>query len=306
MNNDISFWQQNPGLWIEKFLDIKLYKKQWEICNAVATKSRVSIRSAHGMGKSLILAAIFIWFLYTHKDSKALTTATSWAQVENVLWSEIAKLHNRLKEKVTKTGELLQTRLKIGPNWFGFGFSTDKPDTLQGIHAENLLLIVDEAAGVPLNIFEPAMSLMTSGKGNKMVLIGNPTDPNGFFAETHRDPRLQFHCIHISAFDSPNIEQDEEGNWRNKDPMPYEGQITSYDWIEEIRRTKGEGSSYWVSRVEGDFSTASDDQLIDGRYIAAAMHKGAILRRLLKRLNEDQVVLSSQQIAQLTGRVDNR
>jgi phage terminase large subunit len=50
----------------------------------------------------------------------------------------------------------------------------ETPEALAGVHSENVLLVVDEASGVPEPVFEAAAGSM-SGHSATTLLLGNPT-----------------------------------------------------------------------------------------------------------------------------------
>ena len=72
-----------------------------------------------------------------------------------------------------------------------------------GWHSENILVIVDEASGVPDPLFEVIQGTLTTAHA-RLLLIGNPTRMDGYFAESHR--RAGWHKLKISAYDTPNFE----------------------------------------------------------------------------------------------------
>ena len=71
---------------------------------------------------------------------------TNRAPVRKVLWREIRRAYG--KAKVPLGGEILQTELRIADRWYAFGFSPDEPTNFSGLHAEYVLVIIDEATGV--------------------------------------------------------------------------------------------------------------------------------------------------------------
>jgi hypothetical protein len=65
---------------------------------------------------------------------------------------------------------------------FGRKPSDKNPTGLQGFHEKYILVIVDECAGIPAELWEAAESL-ASNKAGVILAVGNPTDPNSHFAE---------------------------------------------------------------------------------------------------------------------------
>lgn len=225
-----------PGLW----------SKQVEILQACITESLIAIRSGHGLGKTYILACIVIWWLYARRGL-VVTTASTWNQVEKVLWREIASLFSKARVKLP--GELLQAELRISRDWFAIGMSTDNPTAFQGQHHERLLVLVDEAPGVAEPIHQAIGSLATGDK-NCIVMVGNPTEVSGTFHEAFR--RGSWFRVHMSCWDHPNV-------ITGRSIIP--GAVTR-KWCEQKLAQWGENSPLYASRVLGDFPRSGSDAVI--------------------------------------------
>lgn len=250
--------RQDPVFFVRQVLGGDPWEKQEEILEAVRDHRRVAVRACHGVGKTKVAAWVALWFLYCHKNSKVITTAPTWHQVENLLWREIHAAH--AASRIPLGGKVLQTQIELGKQWFALGLSTDKPERFQGFHAEDILLIVDEASGVEQYIFDAAEGFLTS-IGAKLLLIGNPTQLSGEFYNAFRSPL--YHKIHISAFDSPNLKA-------GKIVRPY---LVTPEWVEDKRLKWGETSPLWYSRVLGEFPEQGDDTLIPLAWIEAAQQR---------------------------------
>src|SRR5581483_4456911 len=142
--------QENPVYFVEGIFGDTLWQKQQDIINSIRDFKYTTVRSCHGAGKSFIAARIVLWFLYSFANSKVITTAPTFRQVEDILWREIASAMS--KKRFSLEGQLNQTSLDLGNDWFALGLSTNEPSRFQGFHATHILLIVDEASGVPQNI----------------------------------------------------------------------------------------------------------------------------------------------------------
>lgn len=250
--------RQDPVFFVRQVLGGDPWEKQEEILKAVRDHKRVAVRACHGVGKTKVAAWVALWFLYTHPNSKVITTAPTWHQVENLLWREIHAAH--AASRIPLGGKVLQTQIELDKQWFALGLSTDKPERFQGFHAEDILLIVDEASGVQQYIFDAAEGFLTS-IGAKLLLIGNPTQLSGEFYNAFRSPL--YHKIHISAFDSPNLKA-------GKIVRPY---LVTPEWVEDKRFKWGENSPLWYSRVLGEFPEQGDDTLIPLAWIEAAQQR---------------------------------
>lgn len=241
--------KEDPVFFVKHVLGINtLWEKQEEILMSVRDNKNTSVRSCHGAGKSFVSASTVVWFLVTHPYSIVITTAPTGRQVKEILWQEIAKLSSR--SKIPLGGQLLTTRWAIDGGWFALGFSSDETDKFQGYHAKDMLVVVDEACGVPANIFEGIDSMLTSGDGNKLLMIGNPTEPSGRFYDSFKSPL--YNKIHIDAFETPNLKAGKIVN-------PF---LVTPQWVEDRRIEWGEDSPQWLSRVRGEFPEQGSDTFI--------------------------------------------
>lgn len=263
----INLWRKKP---IEYFKDtwndIILWDKLEEILVGVGKHKKVVVPSGHGIGKTFLAARIVIWFLYCFPPAKVITTAPTWSQVEKILWSEIGKAYG--DSKMPLGGRLLTTSLTLDKDWFAVGISTRESvaerefgaSKFQGFHSPNLLVILDEAAGVSNAIWTATDTLVT-GDNNKILAIGNPMSPSGDFYEACKSPLWE--KIHISCFDHPNI----------KGGMSIPGAV-SKEWIEDKRIKWGEGSPLWQAKVLGEFPDEGTDTLVPLSWYENSLTKG--------------------------------
>jgi len=261
----VTEWQNSP----EKFFkdhwpDIFLWPKLYEILDALKNNRRVVVPSGHGVGKTWLMARIALWFLFSYAGAKVITTAPTWGQVENLLWSEIRKAYT--DSKIPLGGRILNTEIKIAEDWFAVGFSTSGVASerefgtpkFQGYHSENLLVLLDEAAGVKPEIWVSVDALVV-GENNKVLAIANPTSPTGHFYEACKSPLWQ--KVQISCFDHPNIVE-------NK--VLVQGAVTR-EWIEERRIEWGIDSPLWKAKILGDFPDEGSDTLIPLSWLEACV-----------------------------------
>lgn len=274
--------RENPVGFIENpkiGLGERLWAKEKEIFETVRDHKYISVKSCHSSGKTFSAGRVALWFNVAFKDSVVLSTAPTFKQLKNQLWSE-------LRYSVANCGieipEPNKTDLSITEIWYSLGVSTDQIENLQGFHSKSgyVLVIVDEASGIDEKIFGAIDSLMTS-EGAKLLLIGNPTSRVGSFYDSFRDE--SFKNISISAFDTPNFtefgitEKDvKSGVWEekvtDKYPRPY---LITPNWVSEMVRKHGiEGYAYRV-RCLGEFPVQDKDT-----YIAANLVEDAIERDL--------------------------
>lgn len=241
-----------------------MWSKQKEICQALVDHDRVAVPSCHSAGKSFLAGRIAAWFLSCHEPGEAflVTSAPSWSQVRAVLWREINRAHG----KGSLPGHTNQTEWWINNELVGFGRKPDDHDmtAFQGIHQRRVLIILDEACGVPTALWNAAETLVSNLHG-KILAIGNPDDPVTEFGRVCKRGS-GYHVVPISAFDTPNF---------TSEPVPdrLRELLVHPNWVEERKKRWGEHSPIYIAKVLGQFPEASDDALISPRHVYAAVER---------------------------------
>jgi len=248
--------------------------KQGEILEALRDNRAVYVRSCHDSGKTWLAAHAVLWWLLAHpSDAVVVSTAPSFSQVEQLLWREIAAAYGRAK--VPLGGRLLTTRLDLGPRWFGIGLATDQPVNLMGFHSTNLLLVVDEADGVPASIWTALDGILTTAN-SKTLAVGNPLSSGSEFhrrhdaALTQRDAK----CIKIAASDVLPL--------TDRGRHPY---LLQRSWVDEKRERWGEGSALYQGKVLAEWPDQGTDVLIPLAWLERA--RGRAVRKGLRSYGVD-------------------
>jgi len=149
----------------------------------------------------------------------------------------------------------MMTEWKIGNEVVADGFSpADHNETaVQGIHAENLLIVVDEAGGISNTIGQALEALMT-GDHTRLLVLGNPpTDNLGSWFERICNNPL-FNVIPISAYDTPNFTGEKVGPWRRN--------LVDQRWVDEVTLAFGSDSPFVQARVFARFPRSSASGVI--------------------------------------------
>ena len=201
-------YKDDPETFIIKVFGVKkLYREQIKVLRDIMKYNRIAIKSGHGIGKTALLALIILWWISTHAFCRIIMTSPSQHQLYDVLIPELMKWRN--KAKLENFIEITATRVWIKgyyKEWFGFARSCKKGENISGGHDKNLLVVIEEASGVESEILEALEGALTQ-KGNKIIMIGNPTKIEGaFFNAFHRDRDL-YKCHTFNAEESENVDK---------------------------------------------------------------------------------------------------
>jgi len=256
-------YQTEPELWAQdRAPSIELWSKQREIMRSVVTNRNTAVKSCHSAGKSFTAAFTTSWWIDAHPPGEAfvVTSAPTGVQVKAILWREITRMHSALE----LPGRTNQVEWYLGDELVAFGRkpSEYEPTAFQGIHALHVLVILDEACGIPASLWEAASSL-TSNENGRILAIGNPDDPASHFAEVCQ--RDTWHTITISAFDTPNF-TDEPVSDRLR------SLLVSRQWVEEKKIEWTESSPLYVSKVTGEFPTDAQDGVVPNSWAQQCMY----------------------------------
>lgn len=283
------------------------WKVQRQIAQSINTNQEVAIKSCHGAGKSWLAARIGLWFSATRRPSIVITTAPGDRQVRGILWKEIRVAY--AGAKVPLGGRMLTQELRFDDDWWMWGFTAPSydPNRFQGFHEANILIIVDEAAGVSSEIYE-AIDGVLSSENAKLLMIGNPTDPIGKFADAFKIPEVK--KFTISAFDTPNFtnfgiteEKIVDGSWRElitSRVLPYPKLVTP-EWVSRRYKRWGLSSPMYQARVRAQFPKQGTNTLIP-----LSLVENACIRKLptttpielgvdIARFGEDETVIVVRQ-----------
>lgn len=241
----IKEWRKHgPALFAKEALGATPTEQQYEASKAIVETRRVSIRSGHGTGKSAFMAWCVLWFMVCYFPCKVPCTAPTSHQLSDILWAEIAKWLRKMRDRLPQLAEEYEWSserfyMREHPNEsFAVARTSrpENPEALQGFHSENILFLIDEASGVPEQVFQVAEGALSTD-GAFVVMAANPTREDGYFYESHHKMRSRWAALHWDGEKSPMVSQ---------------------KYIEDMRLKYGVESPIYQVRVKGDFATASD------------------------------------------------
>lgn len=252
-------WARDPVGFVQDGLGETVWSKQREILESVRDNKRTAVPACHAPGKSFIAARAVAWFGAVHAPGTAqiVTTATSFRQVRTILWPHIRRVVSRHNLPGAKNG-LSTVEWKAAGDIVAFGFSAaDNDETaVQGIHAPNLLIVVDEAGGIAQILGQAFEALMT-GSNTRLLLLGNPaTDAEDtWFERCCNSPR--YNVIRIPASATPNFTGEDAGRCQacpqSVPSHPVAEHLVDRAWVDDVTGEFGEGSPFVEARVHARF-----------------------------------------------------
>jgi hypothetical protein len=233
------------------------WSEQEKIFTAADTgERRLAVKSGHRIGKSLANAVLIWHHLICRYPQKCAVTAPSEKHLFDALWAEFRGLGNRftkdylwLRDLYDITAERAVMKSHPAESFVSIKVSRpEQTEALQGMYAEHVLLIADEASGIPEATFEAAMSSMANPHV-LFVMTSQPIRTSGFFADAFRKNPEMWWKRTVSSLDSP---------------------FAHADYINFVKEKYGEDSNAYRIRVLGEFPTAEEDKVIPRDLIEAA------------------------------------
>lgn len=242
---------------IQEVLGATMESWQAEVVDALDKgETKISIRSGHGVGKTALCAWLAVHFLAFRDDVKVIVTAPSADQMKDGLIPEVnkwlARMPRWMSASLNATSERVTREPNSQNNFISFRTARkEKPEALAGVHATHVMIIVDEASGVDEAIYETGQGALST-EGAIAMLIGNPTNPTGFFYKTHNELSNVWWTRRVRCHDSGQV-----------DP----------DYIANMARTYGVDSREFRVRVLGEFPESGADAVIPRAFVESAVRR---------------------------------
>jgi len=261
----------NPVEWCQKFLRVELDLWQIELLESVADlyrikkgvptkfnhegKNLITVRAMHGPGKTFGMGLLMHWFGFCFRTLSPCT-APKEKQLRTRLWPAFRKAMRDAIDGYKHLVKVDITRISWhgDPDWAFVAETAATPENLQGYHDDFMLIPVDEASGVPEEMFPVLEGALSTGKLVCMVLIGNPTKNVGTFHDSHMREIVAKHYyrIHVTLDKTMRV---------------------SRDWVKRMVEKYGESSPVVQVRCYGNFASMDELQLIALQWIVDAFER---------------------------------
>lgn len=243
-------WKNSPLQFVNECIRVTPTTQQIQFLQSVAREKRISIRSGHGTGKDAAVSWVILWFMTTRPYAKVACTAPTNRQLRDILVSELSKWlrQSTVADEFIVRKDIICHREAQKEWWVRFispsvrATKEEQAETLAGLHGDHLLIVVDEASGVPDPTYIPLEGALTQ-EDNKVILIGNMTKGSGYFYDTHfhSEVKKDWLKLHWDSRESSNV---------------------SKEMCEYFARKYGVDSNVFRIRVEGNPPLQDDTTLI--------------------------------------------
>jgi hypothetical protein len=244
---------------------------QREVLESIGRRSLnpdAAIREAtvagNGCGKSALVSWILLWSITTFEDTRGVITANTETQLKTKTWAELGKWYHLFlaKDLFTLAATAIYAndsahertwRIDMVP------WSENNVVAFQGLHNEGkrLLMIYDEASGIPDGIWEAGDGCMTDKSTQRIwCVFGNPNRPKGRFRDCFPGGRF------ASSWNSRTVDSR---------TISFTDKSEFAQWVKDY----GEDSDFVRIRIRGVFPRAGSMQFIDSTTVDEAVRREA-------------------------------
>lgn len=256
----IAAWRENPVLFVRDVIGIEPDPWQVEVLEATARGRRICLKASKGPGKSALLSWIGWWFMVTRLHPKCVAISITADNLRDNLWTELAHWQNKsplLSSAFKWTAERIfavdhpETWWISARSFAKTADANEQANALAGVHADNVLFLVDEVGGFPDAVVATAEAGLANadeseGRTAKLVMAGNPTQLSG---PLHRACTRERHLWWIKEISG--------------DPDdPNRAPRVSIQWAREQIEKYGRDSNWVRVNVFGQFPLGQSNALI--------------------------------------------
>lgn len=262
----LEFYAANPAAWVTDSIEWPKRRAvapyQLESLQSLADNHRFALRGPRGLGKTTTASLAVLWFAltreYLERDWKILTTAGVLRHLTRALWPEIHKWAPRVRGGLylppVVDKQLLTASLQM-KHGQAYGAVAKNPDLIEGAHADEILILIDEAKSVPEAIWDALEGALTGEEGQYALALSTPGQPAGRFYEIHQGKHTDWAARAVTH-----------------DEAIAAGRI-SRKWFEARRGSWGETSALFKQQALGDFAADDENAIVPLSWVESAMER---------------------------------
>lgn len=268
--HQMRLWQSNPELAIHDWFDYTLDVWQADVVEDFRCHERIGLIASKGPGKTAVMAMLTWWFFLTKHQPKIGALSVTKDNLKANLWAELLMLRSRSKLAVLSTIEGSEKIGLRGHENYAFIQARSYPKSaneeeqasaLAGLHANNVMFVIDEAGTIPEAVFATADAALTTGqkkdeKCAKIMATANPEIPSGTLYRAARGKTVQKWKIHRISGDPED---------------PKRAPRVSKEWAQEQIDMYGRDHPWVMVNVLAKYPQTTDSALLTEEDVEQAM-----------------------------------
>ena len=255
-------WADHPPQFVREVFGVEPDPFQDEVLEAFPHRQRIAMLASKGPGKTATEAWCAWNFMLTRFDCNIAAVSITAENLADNLWKEMAKWLDRSpilkatfdwKKTRIESRERPATWWMSARSWPRTGSREEQANSLAGLHADNVMFILDESGGIPDAVLVSAEAALSSCVEGHILQGGNPTQREGSLFKAHQE-RDRWKVVEVSG-----------------DPdSPKRSPRVSIEWARDQIRSYGRDNSWVLVNVFGQFPPTSLNTLIGSDEVTAA------------------------------------
>ncbi len=282
---NIRRWRKDPVSFVREVFKTEPDPWQIDVLAALVNNQRLAMKACKGPGKTCLLAWVAWWFLVCFSHPKIAATSITGDNLSDGLWTEMAKWQHKspfLLEAFVWTKTRIfakdhpETWWMSARSWSKGSTKEQQANTLAGLHADNIMFILDEVGGIPDAVMAAAEAALANDHGDgintaRLIMAGNPTHNEGPLYRASTSERHLWWVVEITS-DPDN---------------PKRTPRVSIQWAREQIQKYGRDNPWVIVNVFGNFPPSSLNTLLGPDEVSAAMGR---------HLSEDVYITSQKRL----------
>lgn len=228
----IAYWRDNPVEFVREQFNVEPDEWQADFLNGYNQNIRTAAKACKGPGKTAVLSWCAWHFLLTRAHCKIAATSITGDNLRDGLWAEMA-IWQQKSPLLKAAFEWTKTRVYARDHpetwwmsarqWSKSADAQGQADTLAGLHAQNIMFILDEAGGIPDAVMAAAEAVLANEDSDaKILMCGNPTHLTGPLYRACTKERSYWNVIEITGDpDDPKRSNRISAEWARKQIAAY-------------------------------------------------------------------------------------
>ena len=247
-------------------------------------EARVIAYGCHSSGKTHTGVIADFRHVMKHSDGRVIAMAPTSPQLGLIYWAEARTIHAQMLEPLLPPINHEFLAYPGQPKRGIVSVSTDRPERMRGLKGGHLRAHLEEINGTREEHF-PEIESMFASANVSMYATMNPTRAKGPAYDMVTAQRHLYTIHQIKAWDTPNLSSlgpgrdeildallampDDRGGPLDRNVMPF---LISRRYVRDMweKCDRNEMHPQWLSRIEAEFPSSSDDLLLDLMWIEKA------------------------------------
>jgi phage terminase large subunit len=204
----IRAWREHPAQMVRELFRAEPDPYQEEVLERFPHCQRQAMTACKGPGKTTTLAWLGWNFMLTRVDAKVPALSVTADNLADNLWTELALWQSKaplLQASFTFNSSRIASRERPDTWWISARAYArtanphEQANALAGAHGEHVLVLLDEAGGIPRAVLATAEAALAGGGDQHIVMAGNPTNQDSALGQAVINQRHLYHVIEITG-----------------------------------------------------------------------------------------------------------